>query len=98
MTKDSSPRYAAALDVARPRGSRLLEPFSSGVTQSAEDPTLLSSTIADPGALHERSYAFGLLSVLRLHHADVAKGGVPAEFFSRRSGPCPLRRTSCSHS
>ena len=33
MTKDSSPRYAAALDVARPRGSRLLEAFSLKVNR-----------------------------------------------------------------
>ena len=40
-----------------------------------------AATVADLGALRKRSDGFGAVSVLGLLDADVAEGGVPAEFF-----------------
>ena len=50
-----------------------------------------TATIADLGAFGKRSDCFGARSVQGLLYADVAKGGVPAEFFLpalHTSAPC----------
>jgi hypothetical protein len=44
-----------------------------------------AAAVADLGALRKRADSFAAISILGFVDADVAKGGVPAEFFYPRS-------------